>query len=94
MNNKEKIEEKLAVLEHITAVKVSDSFKNNVLVAIRDYQKEGTDLVWFTPKLQIAAMIVVLVVNAMAITYAFSNGEAATFETFAVQYGLDSNASF
>lgn len=93
----EKIEEAFKVIEQINEVKVSASFKQNVLEkALDKNQQENLGVHWFTPKLQLAAMIIVILVNITALTYTFSSTtKETTISSFAEDYsiGLTNNSS-
>ena len=77
-------------VESIEEVKVSPFFKEKVMHQIRTASDDITDTTWswFTPKLQLAALVCVVVLNVMA----FSNLRETTYDesvsSFAESYGL------
>ena len=92
---KNNIEKDLKVLGKIKEVKVSTSFKNNVLNNIDDSTVETENYYqWFTPKLQVAAMLIVLFVNAIAVYHLFENNENDSLEDFGEYYNITSKSTF
>lgn len=89
-----KIEEVFTSLDKINEVKIDASFKKEVLSNIDNATPELTYYNWFTPKLQIAAMVVVLLVNTLAVCHLFVNQDSASLESVAEQYSLVSTSSF
>lgn len=80
------------ILNEIKEVEVSASFKSSVLEKIEEKKESNViGFNWFTPKYQIAAMIVVLLVNTLAIAYAFSYKETESLESLQEQYISRSN---
>ena len=77
-------------IESISEVNVSPFFKENVMHKIRNASEEIQDSTWswFTPKLQLATLVCVVVMNVMA----FSNFKANTYDdnisNFTESYGL------
>ena len=90
----DKIEEAFSSLDKINEVKVSSTFKSRVLEEIQQAKEQKETYSWFTPKLQIAAMIIVLLVNTIAIAHLFSDRDTTSFENFVEQYDLNSNSFF
>ena len=80
-------------IESIQEVKVSPFFKENVMHQIRNASEEIKDATysWFTPKLQLATLACVVVLNIMA----FQNLKETTYNdnvtSFAESYGLSTN---
>lgn len=90
-----KIEETLDVVNHISEVKIPSSFKQNVFSKIAQNRKEKPVLTWFTPQLQVAAMLVILLVNVSAIVYTFSTQEQTLeIEAFAQEYDFENSTTF
>jgi len=89
--NKE-IEDLLEPLNKIGKVSTSAVFKERVLVKIAEEKTKTFVVNWFTPKLQIAAMIVILLVNTIAISYLFKSKEDVSLENFVEQYELNSSS--
>jgi len=84
-----KIEEAFNVLGQIKEVKVSSSFKQKVLHQALEQNKEIFFNSWFTPKLQLVAMLVVLLVNVSVISYIFSSSTSeVNIDSFAQEYNL------
>jgi len=90
-----KIEVAFDSLEQINEVKISSSFKQQVLKLALEQEKEEILLTWFTPKLQMAAMIIVLLVNVTAIMYTFSTTSSETnISSFVQEYNLRTTPTF
>lgn len=90
----EKVQQTLDAAESIKQVSVSPFFKENVMHKIRNASEEIQEETWswFTPKLQLATLIGVIVLNMMA----FSNLQETSYESninsFAESYGLSSSS--
>ncbi len=89
-NLQNQIDETLHVLDNIESVNVSPFFKDktmNVLFAEKEEVQTGWS--WFTPKLQLATLACVVILNVMAFT---KLEETSTYEEnvseFAETYGL------
>lgn len=90
-----KVEDTYEVLDKINEVKISASFKQNVIHKIEETKKVKTSFTWFTPQLQLAAMVVILLVNVSAIIYTFSTEEqTSAIDVFAQAYNFDSEDTF
>lgn len=89
-----KIEDTLNSVESITEVQVSPFFKEKVMHKIRNASEDIQEATWswFTPKLQLATLVCVVVLNVMA----FNNLKEATYtenvNSFAESYGLSTSA--
>ncbi|BAO76797.1 hypothetical protein [Winogradskyella sp. PG-2] len=89
-----KVQETLNSVESIAKVEVSPFFKENVMYQIRNTSEEiqNTTWYWFTPKLQLATLFCVIVLNIIA----FSNFKTTTYDdkvdSFAESYGLSTRA--
>ncbi|WP_405576745.1 hypothetical protein [Winogradskyella sp. Asnod2-B02-A] len=77
-------------LESISEVKVSPFFKEKVMHKIRNASEDIQEATysWFTPKLQLATLVCVVVLNIIA----FNNLKETTYDenvsSFAESYGL------
>ena len=77
-------------IDAMEEVKVSPFFKEKVMHQIRNASEEIQDTTWswFTPKLQLATLVCVVVLNIMA----FNNLQETTYDesvtSFADSYGL------
>jgi hypothetical protein len=94
MKSGEEIEKTFQVLETIEEVKVNHFFKHKVLQEIQNQQEEKPSILsWFTPKLQLAALGLILLMNMSAVFYAYSSQETTSsnsLDTFAQEYSLES----
>jgi hypothetical protein len=87
-----KVHETLDSIESIKEVQVSSFFKENVMHQIRNATEDIQEATWswFTPKLQLATLVCVVVLNVLA----FNNLKEATYDAninnFAESYGLSS----
>ena len=101
MKSTEKIEENInaafKALESIEEVKVNHFFKHKVLQQLENQKEEKSPVFgWFTPKLQLATLAVVLLLNVGSILYAFSaqeNNTEVSLESFAQEYNLQSETT-
>lgn len=100
MKNKEidkKVEDTFMAIETIEKVKVSPYFKHKVLQKINEEKEEKEKVFsWLTPKFQLAAVLVILFLNAVTIFYAFNSSEKTTnysVETFSQEYSLESTSN-
>nr|WP_321228347.1 hypothetical protein [uncultured Psychroserpens sp.] len=88
-----KVKDAFDSIESISEVKVSPFFKENVMHKIRNASEDIQDATWswFTPKLQMATLVCVVVLNFMA----FNNLKETTYDTnvsnFAESYGLSTS---
>lgn len=90
-----KVEDTFATLDAIEEVKVCNSFQQGVFNKIEEYQQNKFQLTWFTPQLQMAAMLIILLVNTMAIVYTFSKQkQVSEIDNFAQQYHLNTTTTF
>jgi hypothetical protein len=86
----EKVKATFDSLESIGEVKVSPFFKKKVMHKIRNASEDiqAATYSWFTPKLQLATLVCVVVLNIMA----FNNLQETTYDenvsSFAESYGL------
>ena len=98
MKNKEpiyqEIKDTFKVLENIKEAKVNHFFKHKVLLQLKNQNEETTSILdWFTPRLQLASVAFVLLLNASALFYAFSSQEqniVVNIDSFAQEYSLQS----
>ena len=80
-------------LDSISEVKVSPFFKEKVMHQIRNASEDVQDATWswFTPKLQLATLVCVVVLNIMA----FNNLKDSIYDenvsSFAESYGLSTS---
>lgn len=85
-----KVKETFDSVESIEEVKVSPFFKEKVMQQIRNASEEVQVATWswFTPKLQLATLVCVVVLNVIA----FNNLQESTYNenvnSFAESYGL------
>jgi hypothetical protein len=86
------LDNQLEILNAIEEVKVNHFFKHKVLQSIKQEQeiKESSTLyVWFTPKLQAAALVCFVFLNAAALlTYSAEQSYNERVSSFAEVYGL------
>ena len=93
MKTNKKVQETLDSIESIKEVQVSPFFKENILHQIRNTSTQIQDgsWSWFTPKLQLATLVCVVVLNIMA----FNNLQETTYDdnvsSFAESYGLSTS---
>ena len=93
-NIQDKIDSTLSAMDTIESVNVSPFFKDKAMQRLFAEKEEGiTVWNWFTPKLQLATLVCVVVLNV----FAFSNLKASNttsyndnIDEFAETYGLSS----
>lgn len=101
MKSKEQInievEDTFKVLDRIEEVKVNHFFKHKVLQQLENQKVDKPNVLnWFSPQLQLAALCLILLMNASALFYSFSNQELnsnSSLETFAQEYALQSETN-
>ncbi|GAA3654241.1 hypothetical protein [Flavivirga jejuensis] len=95
-NIKDKIEATFNAIEAIEPVTVSPFFKDKTMQRLFE-EKEEVSLIesWFSPKLQLATLVCVIVLNVVAFTQLNSNKYDSDINEFSETYGFssDSNAS-
>lgn len=93
-NIHQNIEDTFKVLDAIKEVKVNHFFKDKVLQQYQNKQEKNSKVaLWFQPQLQLAALCLVLLLNASALFYAYSSEDSNTdntLENFAQEYALQS----
>lgn len=88
------IDHQIDLLDNIQTVPVSPFFKNRVLQQVSSIESvEEYKMSWLTPKLQWAALALIVVVNIVAVYYTVSQSAIETntstgIESFAEQYQL------
>lgn len=91
------IEDTFKVLDSIEEVKVNHFFKHKVLQQLENQAEvKPTAFSWFTPKLQLAALSLVLLMNLSTLFYAYSINDASSstrLENFAQEYALQSETN-
>lgn len=97
-NIQDKIEDTFKVLDSIQEVAVSSDFSSKVLNTLnQEKNKENTTVSWLTPQLQLAAMIVVLLVNAIVIYHTLNTNAIENnvyeIEQFAKDYNIYSEST-
>jgi len=91
----EQIKDTFEVLNSIEKTTVSPFFKQRVLNKIFLKEKEISVVkLWFTPKLQLTAIALVLLVNAASLFYVFNENNSSTMDNFAKEYSLSSTNTF
>jgi len=90
-----KIEKTLNSVELIEKVTISKDFKQHLLDDVFHKNETKIFTLWSDPKFQIAAAIVVLLVNALVISYVFNTQTETSINSFAQEYSLkDQNTIF
>lgn len=94
---KQNIENTFNVLDTIEEVKVNHFFKHKVLKQLGNQnENKNSNVFGFTPKLQLAALCLVLLMNLSTTFHLFSlEGETVetNIDTFAQEYSLQSKTS-
>ncbi|QXP59580.1 hypothetical protein [Olleya sp. HaHaR_3_96] len=91
-NMQDKIDQTLNASENINAVTVSPFFKDKTMQRLFT-QKEVVSKTWswFTPQLQLATLVCVVVLNVYAIQQIKSTKYNEAISSFASDYGLNSD---
>ena len=91
-NIQEKIENTFKASETIQAVNVSPFFKDKTMNRLfLEKEEEKTAWLWFTPKLQLATLACVVVLNVFAISKLNETTYNENVSDFAESYGLSTN---
>lgn len=90
---KKKVEHALSSIETIEEAKVSPFFKEKVMHQIRNASEEKNEpvLSWFTPKLQLATLVCVVILNVIAFSNLEDNDYDENLNDFADSYGLSTS---
>ncbi|WP_282044145.1 hypothetical protein [Winogradskyella flava] len=90
---KSKVEQTLSSVDHISPVNASPFFKEKVMQQIRNAAEDKSDLIltWFTPKLQFAALVCVVVLNVVALTKITENNYDENLSDFVESNGLSTS---
>ena len=96
MNTKDNIQKKVEAafntIESIEEVKVSPFFKDKTMQRLFSEKEDiRTAWSWFTPKLQLATLACIVVLNIMAFTQTDTEVNEDTIEDFATTYELSTN---
>ncbi|MDT7833158.1 hypothetical protein RQM59_12245 [Flavobacteriaceae bacterium S356] len=97
-NIQDKIEDTIHVLDTIQEVKPSTGFSAKVLDLIENEKNsKEKSIPWFTAQLQLAAMIVILLVNAIVIYHTLNTNtienNVSGIEQFAKDYNIYSDSN-
>ncbi len=89
-----KVKDTLDSIESIKEVKVSPFFKENVMYQIHNASEDIQEATWswFTPKLQLATLVCVVVLNVMAFMKLKEITYNENVTEFAESYGLSTSA--
>lgn len=88
-NIQKKIDSTFSAMDAIEDVKISPFFKDKTMHKLF-VEKEETQIArnWFTPKLQLATLVCVMVLNVLAFTQINSDTYDNNISEFADNYGL------
>ncbi len=85
----EKVERTFSAMDAINEVKVSPFFKDKTMNRLfAEKEEEKIAFTWFTPKLQLATLVCVIVLNVLAFTQINSDTYDTNINEFADNYGL------
>ena len=88
-NIQDKIDNSFKVLETIESVNISPFFKDKTMKRLFKEKEEKLFVsTWFTPKLQLAALVCVVVLNVIAFTQLQETTYDNNVNQFAESYGL------
>ncbi|WP_298496763.1 hypothetical protein [uncultured Algibacter sp.] len=92
-NIQHKINNTFDVIDAIEPVNVSPFFKEKTMNALfSEKEEKQSSWLWFTPKLQLATLICVVVLNVIAFTKLVDNSSYdENISEFAESYGLSTN---
>ncbi|MEM5539669.1 MULTISPECIES: hypothetical protein [unclassified Olleya] len=96
-NIQDKIDSTLNALDTLNSVQVSPFFKDKTMQKMfAEKQVTSKSWSWFTPQLQLATLVCVVIVNVYAIRQINSTKYNDAISSFASDYGLnsDSESSF
>ncbi|MGJ8550245.1 hypothetical protein [Winogradskyella wichelsiae] len=88
-----KIQDTFNAIESIEEAKVSPFFKEKVMHQIRNASEDIQDKTWswFTPQLQLATLICIIVLNVIAFNKLKMNTYDENVSSFADSYGLSTS---
>jgi quinol-cytochrome oxidoreductase complex cytochrome b subunit len=88
-----KIDSTLSAMDDMQTVNVSPFFKDKTMnVLFAEKQVEQKVWAWFTPKLQLATLVCVVLLNVFAFTKLKTNTYENNINEFAETYGLSSDS--
>lgn len=87
------INEVLTAPASFNDVKISPQFKEKVIHKLFNEKKDATVVSWFTPKLQVAAAVIVLLVNSIAITYIVKTNYSTNILNFSKTFNINNSES-
>jgi len=86
------VDKALDSMENVLEVKVSPFFKDKTMQHLfAEKEEKQVVWLWFTPKLQFAALVVVVVLNVLALSQLDSSVEVETVSDFVEAYDLSSD---
>ena len=93
-NIQHKIERTLEVMDTIETVNVSPFFKGKTMNRLfAEKEEQQTVWSWFTPKLQLATLVCIIVLNIVASTKLKETKYDENVSQFAETYGLSTNTT-
>ncbi|ALJ04681.1 hypothetical protein APS56_05830 [Pseudalgibacter alginicilyticus] len=91
-NIENKINSTLEAVNAIEPVNVSPFFKDKTMQRLfSEKEKTNSNWNWFTPKLQLATLVCVVILNVIAFTQMKSSSYEENMNTFSETYGLSTN---
>lgn len=88
-NIQNEIDSTLKALDSIKTVSVSPFFKDQTMQRLfSEKKKVGLDWNWFTPKLQLATLTCIVVLNIVAVAQIKSSSYEENIDKFAENYGF------
>ncbi len=92
LNIQKQVDETLDSMENMQEVKVSPFFKDKTMQHLfTDKEEKQVVWLWFTPKLQFATLVIVVVLNIFALSQLDSSVEVETVSDFEKAYDLSSD---
>ncbi|MDO5969706.1 hypothetical protein Q4Q35_07790 [Flavivirga aquimarina] len=89
----EKIESTFSAMDAIEEVKISPFFKDKTMRKLfEEKEEEKVIWSWFTPKLQLATLVCLILINAYAFTNLSADNHEDNVEEFAETFGLSTNS--
>lgn len=93
-NTSKKLDDLIESVSDIKSVGAPPFFKDRVLSQLRTQESQEQSLLvldWFTPRLQIAALLAFVLLNLGVLYHYISSNQNQELETFAQTYGLSSS---
>ena len=84
----QQIDKTLEIGSQLTQVEISHQFKEKVMSQLFTEKEISSIFSWFTPKLQLATLAMIIFLNTLAVTYISQSNYKSNIQTFAQSFNL------